>query len=42
MVATNAGEAGRAQNRRVQIQTAANQELQKQAAAQPASAPAKR
>jgi outer membrane protein OmpA-like peptidoglycan-associated protein len=37
-VATNASEAGRAQNRRVQIQITANQELQQQAAAQPAPA----
>ncbi len=37
-VATNASEAGRAQNRRVQIQISANQELQQQAAAQPAAA----
>ena len=37
-VATNASEAGRAQNRRVQIQISANQELQQQAAAQPAPA----
>jgi outer membrane protein OmpA-like peptidoglycan-associated protein len=39
-VATNASEAGRAQNRRVQIPITANQQLQQQAAAQPASAPA--
>jgi outer membrane protein OmpA-like peptidoglycan-associated protein len=40
-VATNASEAGRAQNRRVQIQITANQQMQKQAAEKttPASAP---
>jgi outer membrane protein OmpA-like peptidoglycan-associated protein len=39
-VATNASEAGRAQNRRVQIQITANEKLQQQAAAPPAPAPA--
>ncbi len=38
--ATNASEAGRAQNRRVQIQITANEKLQQQAAAPPAPATA--
>jgi outer membrane protein OmpA-like peptidoglycan-associated protein len=37
-VATNASEAGRAQNRRVQIQITANQKLQQQAASTPVTA----
>jgi len=38
--ATNASEAGRAQNRRVQIQITANEKLQRQAASAPTAAPA--
>jgi outer membrane protein OmpA-like peptidoglycan-associated protein len=40
-IASNDTEAGRAQNRRVQIQIAANENLQKQDAAQASNAPAK-